>query len=103
MSRISDLYNEISKYNTLKVKLISIVDSLNSSSGNIADLPQTISNTFSLDETDTSVSKKCKKLNNDIVATSNHIKNVVIPGIDNAIYKCRYNIAKLEAEENAAL
>lgn len=101
MSSISAYYNEINKYNALKAKLYSIASSLNSSSSNIANLPQAISSVFTLDENDACVSNKCRDLNSDIVATSNYIKNVVIPGIDNAISRCRYNIAKLEAQANA--
>ncbi|MBQ8534224.1 MAG: hypothetical protein IJ463_00880 [Bacilli bacterium] len=95
---ISAYYNEISKYNALKVRLSAIINSLNGSAGCIADLPQTITTTFSLNENDACIAKDCKKLNDDIVATSNYIKNVVIPGIDNSISRCRYNIAKLEAQ-----
>lgn len=100
-SSINAYYNEISKYNALKAKLSSVASSLSESATCIADLPQTISNSFSLNDTDTTVVKNCKKLNSDIVNTSNHIKNVVIPGIDNAISRCRYKIAKLEAEMEA--
>ncbi len=103
MSTIGAYYNEINRYNALKAKLYSIVESLNCSSTSIVGLPQTITNSFSLNENDASITKNCKKLNDDIVATSNHIKNVVIPGIDNAINICRRNIAKLEAEIEAAL
>lgn len=98
---ISAYYNEISKYNALKVRLSTIINSLNESAGCIADLPQTITTTFSLNENDVCLAKDCMKLNNDIVATSNYIKNVVIPGIDNSISRCRYNIARLEAQAKA--
>jgi hypothetical protein len=96
--KINNLNIEINKYNNLKVKLTSIINSLNESSASIADLPSTINNSYSLNENDASITKDCKKLNDDIVATSSHIKNVVIPGIDNSISRCRYNIAKLEAQ-----
>ena len=99
MSSISAYYNEINKYNALKSKLYAISNSLNSSASKISDLPQTITSVFSLEDTNACISNKCKKLNTDIVATSNYIKNVVIPGIDNAISRCRYMIAKLEAEQ----
>ena len=100
---ISAYYNEINKYNALKAKLFSIIDALNGSSTGIVGLPQTITNSFSLNENEASIAKDCKKLNDDIVATSNYLKNVVIPGIDNAISRCRYNIAKLEAEANTVM
>lgn len=100
--KINNLNIEINKYNNLKVKLSSIVNSLNESSGCIADLPTTITTTYSLDENDASLTKDCIKLNDDIVATSNYIKNVVIPGIDNSINRCRYNISRLEAQLETA-
>lgn len=95
--KINNLNIEINKYNNLKVKLSSIINSLNESSGSIVDLPSTITAAFSLNENDATITKNCKKLNDDIVATSNYINNVVIPGIDNSITRCRYNISKLEA------
>lgn len=100
---ISAYYNEISKYNALKAKLYSIINSLNESANCIVDLPQSITTAYSLNENDVSIAKRCKSLNKDIVATSNYIKNVVIPSIDNSISRCRYNIAKLEAQMEATM
>lgn len=100
--KINNLNIEINKYNNLKAKLSSIINSLNESSVSIADLPSTITTTYSLNENDATLTKDCKKLNDDIVATSNYIKNVVIPGIDNSISRCRYNISRLEAQLEAA-
>jgi chromosome segregation ATPase len=101
--KINNLNIEINKYNNLKMKLTSIINSLNESSASIADLPSTINNSYSLNENDVSIAKRCKSLNKDIVATSNYIKNVVIPSIDNSISRCRYNIAKLEAQMEATM
>ena len=103
MSSISAYYNEINKYNALKVKLFSIVDYLNSSAVSIEKLPQSLSTVFTLNDNDTCISKNCNTLNSDIVATSNYIKNVVIPGIDNSIRKCKNQIAKLEAQANTVV
>lgn len=98
---ISSLKYEISQYNALKSRLNTISESLNGAAQTVADVPNSINNVFTLDENSTKVSTKCTKLNNDIVSTSNYIKSVVIPGIDNAINRCWRNIAKLEAEEKA--
>ena len=61
--KINNLNIEINKYNNLKAKLTSIINSLNESSASIADLPSTINNSYSLNENDASITKDCKKLN----------------------------------------
>ena len=94
MSNITRYYEEINRYNSLKVKLSSIASQLQKSINNMSKAPAELTKVYSYNSGGTFLSDKMKILCNDMTETSNHINNVILPAIDNAIYKLKRKIAK---------
>lgn len=102
---IYSCYEDIGRYNALKASLSNVVSSLNASTTKISPVPNIIYSAYNVDDNETPVVGRIKKLNQDIAGTSTYISNVVIPAIDAAISKKRREIFRLEQEEakNAAM
>ena len=95
---INSCYETIGRYNALKASLSNVVSSLNASNTKLSPVSNIIYSAYSVDENETPVVGRVKKVNQDIANTSRYIANVVIPAIDQAISKKRKEIYRLEQE-----
>ena len=98
---ISSCYDDISRYNELKVKLQNVISCLNASIGDISAVPNTIASVYSIDDEISPIVNKFTDLSNDIVNTSNYISTVILPAIDIAIYNKKVDIYNMEIAQNS--
>ncbi len=101
MSSISQCRYEISRYNSLKSSINSVISSLSSASGSADDLSYEIKDKYKLNDNSTPIVDRTIELKENIENTSNFLSNKVIPAIDSAIYSLYREIERLEAEERA--
>lgn len=97
---INSCYEDISRFNELKVKLSSIVSSLNQTNNNLSSIPNTIVSVYNIDEAESPVVTGFKNLSIDIANTSSYISDVIIPAIDIAIYNKKVDIYNMELAQN---
>lgn len=97
---INSCYEDISRFNELKVKLSAVVTSLNQTVNNMSSIPNTIVSAYNMDEAETPVVTGFINLGNDIANTSNYISNVILPAIDIAIYNKKVDIYNMEIAQS---
>lgn len=101
MSSISECNNNISMYNDMKSKVVSIINNLDYFNDNSSKLLFKVEQNYTLDSDNTAIYYRIKGLRTDVNKTSNYLKNTIIPGIDAAIAKERNTIADIEAQQRA--
>ena len=95
---IQSYYTDISRYNSLKSSLNLIANGLNNACGKLSPVPNTIYNSYNIDEGETPIIKRVNSLGSDMDYTARLIFNTIIPAIDREIYRRRVEISRLEAE-----
>lgn len=93
---ISDLENNIKKYDVLKTNLSSILVGLNSSRLEVGYLEGKLKKNYLVNNAVTPVGERVVGLNGNLNETYDYIKNTILPAIDTAIAGAK---ADIEAEK----
>lgn len=99
MSTINSCYQDISRYNELRIKLINIVNGLNGTVSCLSSIPNGIASNYNVDGNSTPITNRIVDLGNDIVSTSNYIVKALLPAIDVAINNKRKEIYNLQIQQ----
>lgn len=98
---IESCYNDISRLQSLKSNLQSANSDLRIATYRFTPITYNLSANYRINDSETPITQRVKRLHNDIASTNEYISNVVIPAIDDAINGKRNEIERLEAEQRA--
>ena len=96
MASIAECRNDINRYNTLKVRVNTVINYLSSASNNAESLSNTIKNNYTVNDASTPITNKVK---DKITEMYKYLQNTVLPAIDRSITDLNNTIARLEREE----
>ena len=99
MASIEGYRYDIDRYYSIKDKLYRIASALEQSSPSAGRLNQETSSSYQIDNDPTIISERIGTLGQDMSDTASHIRRVIIPAIDDAIYYSKREIERLEEEE----
>ncbi len=99
MASIAECRNDINRYNTLKVRVNTVINYLSSASNNAESLSYTIKNNYTVNDASTPIVTRTNKVKDKITEMYKYLKGTVLPAIDNSITDLNNTIARLEREE----
>lgn len=99
MASKSQLQRELVEYDRLKTKLAVVVGSLNKGGNDVNNIKPTIENHYSVNESGNTAGIRAKNLADNILETSNYVKNTIFPAIDEKIEEIKREIKRIEEEE----
>ena len=99
MASIAECRNDINRYNTLKVRVNTVINYLSSASNNAESLSNTIKNNYTVNDASTPIVTRTNKVKDKITEMYKYLQNTVLPAIDRSITDLNNTIARLEREE----
>ncbi len=93
---MSHCQNNIQKYKKLKIKIKATIDKLSDASTNTNSLCNEIKSRYQIDDGDTPIAIRVKKLKSNIDKTNLYLNNNILPAIDEEISNLYKEISHLE-------